>query len=94
MYATLQMYLPRQSMWHIDKIDVRREIDTLLAAKRYEFKIMAVIPYAIIGYMMLSFPEFMDCLYGNMFGTGVMSICLWLYMTAYAIGVKLVKIEV
>lgn len=77
-----------------DKIDVRREIDTLLAAKRYEFKIMAVIPYAIIGYMMLSFPEFMDCLYGNMFGTGVMSICLLLYMTAYAIGVKLVKIEV
>ncbi len=77
-----------------DKIDVRREIDTLLAAKRYEFKVMAVIPYAIIGYMMLSFPEFMDCLYGNMIGTGVMSICLLIYMTAYAIGVKLVKIEV
>lgn len=77
-----------------DKIDVKREIDILLAAKRYEFKVMAVIPYAIIAYMMLSFPEFMDCLYGNMIGTGVMSVCLLIYLAAYAFGVKLVKIEV
>lgn len=77
-----------------DKIDVRREIDTVLAAKRYEFKVMAVIPYVIIAYMMLSFPEFMDCLYGNMIGTGVMSVCLLIYLAAYALGVKLVKIEV
>lgn len=77
-----------------DKIDVRREIDTLLAAKRYEFKVMAVIPYVIIAYMMLSFPEFMDCLYDNIIGTGVMSVCLLVYLAAYALGVKLVKIEV
>lgn len=77
-----------------DKIDVRREIDTLLAAKRYEFKVMAIIPYAIIGYMILSFPEFMECLYGNMIGTGVMSVCLLVYLSAYAFGVRLVKIEV
>lgn len=77
-----------------DKIDVKREIDTILAAKRYEFKVMAVIPYAIIAYMTLSFPEFMDCLYKNIIGIGVMSICLFVYLTAYAFGVKLVKIEV
>lgn len=77
-----------------DKIDVRREIDTILAAKRYEFKVMAVIPYVIIAYMLLSFPEFMDCLYGNMIGTGVMSVCLLVYLAAYAFGVRLVKIEV
>ena len=77
-----------------DKIDVRREIDTLLAAKQYEFKVMAVIPYTIIAYMTLSFPEFMDCLYGNIIGTGVMSVCLGIYLAAYAFGVKLVKIEV
>lgn len=37
-----------------DKIDVKREIDTVLAAKKYEFRVMAAIPYAIIGYMSLS----------------------------------------
>lgn len=77
-----------------ERIDVKREIDTLLAAKRYEFKVMAVIPYAIIAYMMLSFPEFTECLYENAIGMGVMSICLGVYLTAYAFGVRLVKIEV
>lgn len=77
-----------------DKIDVRREIDVVLAAKRYEFKVMSVIPYIIIAYMTFSFPEFMDCLYKNIIGTGVMSICLGIYLLAYMLGVKLVKIEV
>lgn len=77
-----------------DKIDVRREIDTMLAAKRYEFRVMSAIPYGIIGYMSLSFPEFMDSLYGNVLGIGVMTICLGIYLGAYYLGVKLIKIEV
>lgn len=77
-----------------DKIDVRREINTILAAKKYEFKVMAVIPYAIIGYMTLSFPEFMDCLYGNMIGIGVMTICLTIYWSAYYLGIKIIEIEI
>ena len=32
-----------------DKLDVKREIDTILAAKRYEFRIMSAVPYLIIG---------------------------------------------
>lgn len=77
-----------------DKIDVRREIETILAAKQYEFKVMSIVPYGIIAYMTLSFSEFMDKLYGNILGIGVMSGCLCIYTAAYAIGVKLVKIEV
>lgn len=77
-----------------DKIDVKREIDTILAAKRYEFRVMSAIPYGIIGYMSLSFPEFMDSLYGNVLGIGVMTICLGIYLGAYYLGVKLIKIEV
>lgn len=77
-----------------DKIDVRREIETILAAKKYEFKIMAVIPYAIIGYMALSFPEFMDCLYGNILGIGVMTACLSGYLGAYYLGLKITTIEI
>ncbi len=77
-----------------DEIDVRREIDTLLAAKKYEFRVMAVIPYGIIAYMQLSFPEFMSSLYGNAIGVGVMSICLVGYMGAYYLGLQIIKIDV
>lgn len=77
-----------------DKIDVRREIQTILAAKRYEFKVMSAVPYVIIAYMGLSFPEFMTCLYGNIIGIGVMTVCLGIYMAAYYLGVRLTEIEV
>lgn len=77
-----------------DKIDVKREIETILAAKKYEFRVMSTIPYAIIGYMSLSFPEFMDSLYGNVFGIGVMTVCLGIYMGAYYLGVRLIRIEI
>ena len=77
-----------------DKIDVKREIDTVLAAKKYEFRVMAAIPYAIICYMSLSFPEFMDSLYGNIMGIGVMSACLTMYLGAYYLGARIIRIEV
>lgn len=77
-----------------EKIEVRREIHTILAAKRYEFQVMSAIPYAIIGYMTLSFPQFMECLYGNVIGIGVMTVCLLGYWSAYYLGTKIIEIEI
>ncbi len=77
-----------------DKIEVHREIDTVLSSQRYELQVMTVIPFGMIAYMMMSFPEFMDSLYGNLFGIGVMSVCLILYGCAYVLGVRLIEIEV
>jgi len=77
-----------------EKIDVKKEIDVILASKKYEFRIMCVIPYVMIMYMQLSFPEFMEALYGNLVGSGVMTVCLGIYIAAYVIGVRLIRIEV
>ena len=77
-----------------DKIEVKREIDTLLSAKKYEFQIMSAVPYGIIGYMSLSFPEFMGQLYGNVLGIGVMTVCLLIYGSAYYLGVRILRIDV
>lgn len=77
-----------------EKIDVKREIDIILAAKKYELKIMCVIPYAMIMYMQLSFPEFMESLYGNAVGIGVMTLCLGTYAFACMLGAKLIRIDI
>ena len=77
-----------------DKIDVEREIDTIMSAKRAEFKIMSVIPFAMIGYLKLSFPEFLDVLYGNVAGVLIMSVCLAIYLISYEWGRHMVEIEV
>ena len=50
-----------------DKIDVRREIEATLAAKKSEQMIMSVMPAGIIFYLKLTSPGFLDVLYGNPF---------------------------
>lgn len=77
-----------------DKLEVRREIQTLISAKQLEFKVMSVIPFGIIFYMRLSFQEFMSALYGDLPGAGIMSICLGVYLAAWNLGRRIVEIEV
>ena len=66
----------------------------MLAAKKLEFDIMCVIPLGIILYMKLTFREFIGMLYGSLTGAAVMSLCLLLYLAAYRLGKKIIKIEV
>jgi len=85
-----------KNTWRIisGKIDTEREIASSIAARKYEQTIMSVIPLAIILYIQVSFPEFMDVLYGNLFGALVMTICLGIYLAAWAIGQRIMRIEV
>lgn len=78
----------------VDKIDVEREIQTVISAKKMELRIMTMIPLAMIVYLKLCFPEFLDVLYGNVVGIVIMSICLAIYLIAYEIGKQMVEIEV
>lgn len=75
-------------------MEVQREIETMIAAKRMEFKVMTVIPLGIIVYMKISFPEFMSVLYGSFGGSLVMTGCLFSYVGAWYIGEKILEIEV
>ena len=78
----------------IIKNAVRQLGDTVITAKKMEFQIMSVIPLGIIGYMRLSFPEFMSGLYRNLPGAAFMSICLGTYIAAWKLVCKIVEIEV
>lgn len=77
-----------------DKMDVEREIETILTAKKLEFKVMCIIPLAIIGYMRISFPEFMTVLYRNAAGVIFMSVCLFGYLAAVKLGQRIIAVEV
>ena len=77
-----------------EKLDVEREINTILSAKKMEFRIMTIIPLGMIAYLKISFPEFLDVLYGNTVGVIIMSVCLCIYVIAYEIGKRMVEIEV
>ena len=77
-----------------DKIDVEREIETLLTAKKMEFRILTVVPLGMVAYLKFSFPELTNVLYGNTVGAIVMSVCLAVYVVAYEVGRRMVEIEV
>ena len=77
-----------------DKIDVKKEIEATLAAKKSEQMIMSLMPAGIIMYLQMTSPGFLSVLYGNPFGIAAMSICLAIYATAYWLGRKIVDIEV
>lgn len=85
----------RNAVYQIgEKIDVKREIELIMAAKKMEFQVMSVVPFAMICYIKLSFPEFVDVLYGNPLGICVMTICLLIYIVSYEIGKRIVEVEV
>lgn len=77
-----------------DKIEVKREILTLIAAKRLEANIMKVIPILILIYLSVTSPGFLDPLYHNFLGTIVMSIFLLCYLGAVLLIDKIIAIEV
>ena len=77
-----------------EKIETEKEIETLLASKKMEFKIMCAVPFLIILYMKMTFGEFLNVLYGNTAGVVTMSICLAVYVGAYRFGRRLIRIDV
>ncbi len=60
-----------------DKIEIKREIDTLISGKKLEAKFMCFIPLFIILYLRIFSPGFMDPLYegmGRLFMTGAVAV--------------------
>lgn len=76
-----------------EKIEVKREINTIIAGKRMEGKIMNLIPLGMILYFWISSPGFLDCLYQSS-GRLVMTILLFLYVFAHWWGERISDIKV
>lgn len=76
-----------------ERAEVKREIETVVAAKKLEQKIMAVVPCGILIYIGVGMPEFLEPLYGNLTGVLVMSLCLGIYGIACKMAQKIVDIQ-
>lgn len=77
-----------------DKIEVESEIQTLIAGKRLEVKIMNGMPCGIILFLRVSSPGFLDPLYGNLSGVLIMSAILAIYYGITKATEKLTDIRV
>lgn len=77
-----------------EKIEVRREINTIISAKKLEQNIMNFVPMGIILYMRISSAEMFVKLYGSATGIVIMTVCLAVYCAAKIIADRIVDIRV
>lgn len=76
-----------------EKIEVRREIETLVAGKKMEAACMTAVPLLMILYLRIFSPGFLDPLYNNLMGGIVMTGALAVYSASFLWGQHIMKIE-
>ena len=77
-----------------DKAEVLEEIQTVLAEKALEQKVMCAAPLGILLFFKLSSPDFIGILYGNFMGVSIMTAALLLYGVSFYLGMKILEVEV
>ena len=76
-----------------DRIQVREEIMVMTAEKQFEQKVMNVMPFFIVLYVDLSSPGFFSQMYETTAGRLIMTACLGVYLIAYFLSARIMKIE-
>ena len=77
-----------------EKMEVEREIETVISGKKMEQKIMNVVPVLLLAYLNLTSEEFLAPLYGNLFGICIMSGAFLAYIGALMLANKMTNIKV
>jgi tight adherence protein B len=76
------------------KNETRQEIEANITGKISEQRIMSVVPLALIGYITVTSPGFLDPCYHNPAGIFIMTVSLTVYVIAFFIGKRIMHIEV
>lgn len=76
------------------RAEMNAEIETMLAGRKAEWKVMLAVPAGILLYMDLGSPDYMSVLYQTAVGKTIICCALALYIAAFAIGRKILAIHV
>lgn len=77
-----------------DKIEIRQEIDTMLAERKFEQKVLNMLPILIIILLSVSASDYITPVFNTAAGRVVMSISILLFAGAYFISRKIMDIKV
>lgn len=77
-----------------DKIETKNEIETSIAAKKFESRLLCVMPIVMVLLLSLSSPDYMEPVFRERAGAVVMTIAIVLFVAAFFMGEKIMDIEV
>lgn len=75
-----------------ERVETQKELKVIMSEKRFESRIMCVVPFGIICYIGVTNPGFFNPLYHNTVGILIMSACLCAYILAFVWGEKIANI--
>jgi len=78
----------------LEKMSIRRELETLMAQKKYEAKLLTAVPFMILLYLRFSSPEYLAPLYTTATGLCVMAAALGALVAALYWSGRIMDIEV
>lgn len=76
------------------KLEVDREIETLVSARKLEQNIMNLVPFFILVYVNMTSKDFFQILYHNLVGNIIMTIGVAVYIGAIFLEDKIMDIQV
>jgi len=77
-----------------DRIQVEKEINTLVASKQMEAKILTVTPVGLVFLISFTSPEYMQPMYETLMGRALLLLGVVLLALNYFIGKKIINIEI
>ena len=81
--ASMPFIMKKISEQMTQKVEIQEQIETMIAGKRFEQKIMNMMPIGILLYMSWTSPQLLDVMYSTARGRIIMTICLSIYIAAY-----------
>jgi len=76
-----------------DRIEINQEIETMLANKKLESKILNIMPIAILALLNLTAPDYLTPIYNNITGRIIMTASAALIIISYLISKKIMNIK-
>lgn len=77
-----------------EKIEMQSEIQTMIAAKKMEQRILSITPFAMVLFVKTASADFMGALFGTFSGSMVMTAALLLIGIGYAVSMRIMNIRV
>ena len=77
-----------------DKIEIRQEIDTMLAARKFEQKVLNIMPIGMIVLLSISAGDYIGPIFTTIPGRIAMTISLALLTAAYFVSGKIMNIKI
>lgn len=77
-----------------DKIQIMQDIDVMVAQKKFEQKILVVMPVFLVLILSMSCPEYMDPVFNSVSGKVSMTIAIIIFVVSNIISSKIIDIEV